>query len=525
MGSIVNRIRAIAIKAAYFVGLLLLCFPAQVFARAGGGEGFHGGGGGGGGGGGHGGGGGGGGDGGGIGTLIWLLIQLIFRYPAVGVPLLIILILVAFFYFRQQTDPAQFAARMRQAQENPDDGLPVGAPPRMNSIDLICQRDPAFDLAAFEQRVGLAFNKIQGAWCAQDLRSVRPFISDGVHERFLLQIAEQKDEGYRDFMEGIRILDMRVIETESDGVYDEIALCIRAISVDYRISLATGKRVSGSGSPEQFEEVWTFLRRQGALTRTDRPGLIEGHCPNCGAPVEMNQSANCDHCKALLRSGQYDWVLTEITQHSEWHGVRHCGIPGTTELRQRDPDFNAADIEDRASVAFWRIATADRLGKADPIRKVASPLMVQGYEAMLHSGNGQPRMFWADCAVGSVQLIGIVPGDADDQAVVEITWNGHRFVAQPGQPPRPAGGETLFHTLLIFCRHQNCKTDVGKGVSSAHCPNCGAPESGGTSNSCDFCGTVLTDGAHGWVLTEFLPRLDPRAQGLLSQLHHAPVLS
>ena len=32
----------------------------------------------------------------------------------------------------------------------------------------------------------------------------------------------------------------------------------------------------------------------------------------------MNQNANFAHCGAMLRSGQYDWVLAEITQDSEW---------------------------------------------------------------------------------------------------------------------------------------------------------------------------------------------------------------
>ena len=516
MRSIRQIFNAPLLRKGGYAALILLCAVAQAWGRAGGGEGYHGGGGGGGG---HGGGGGGGGGGDGSG-IVWLLIQLLFQYPAIGVPVLVIVVVLAIVYFKQQSNPGAFTGANvvpRDANGNPAmDGI--------TSADWLAslrQHDPAFDEAAFGQRVAVAFNKIQAAWCAQDLRSVRPFISDGVYERFLLQIAEQRDEGYRDYMEGLRIFDLKTTEVECDGIYDEIAVRIRAVSVDYRISLTTGQRVFGSGSSEEFEEVWTFLRRQGALTRTGKPGLIEGHCPNCGAPVEMNQSANCDHCKALLRSGEYDWVLTEITQHCEWDGVRHRKIPGVAELRSRDPDFNAAGIEDQASVAFWRVATADRLGKVDPIRKVASPLMVKSYEAMLHPPPGQPRTFWADCAVGSVRLIGVIAGDADDRAVVEVDWNGKRFAVQPGQPPRPAGDEVLFHTLLVFCRHHDVKTEVGKGVSSAHCPSCGAPESGGASNACEFCGTVLTDGAHGWVLTEFLPRLDPRAQAMLNQLSHA----
>ena len=61
------------------------------------------------------------------------------------------------------------------------------------------------------------------------------FISDGVHERFLLQFAEQKDEGYRDHMDGLTINSTTIEQVESDGVYDVLAVRIAAaIGVDLR---------------------------------------------------------------------------------------------------------------------------------------------------------------------------------------------------------------------------------------------------------------------------------------------------
>jgi hypothetical protein len=62
------------------------------------------------------------------------------------------------------------------------------------------------------------------------------------------------------------------------------------------------------------------------------------------------------------------------------------------------------------------------------------------------------------------------------------------------------------------------KTDVAKGISSAHCPNCGAPESGGTSGACEFCGTALNDGGNSWVLDNILSFSDPQAQQMISGL-------
>jgi len=496
---------------------LLLLIPAEALARAGGGGGFHGGGGGGGGGGFHGGGGGGGGGGGDNGLILWIIIELI-SHPILGLIVLIIAGIVFWRWFQNQQGQGQWQPGAMQAPiaDNTEDGAsPANAAAWAANLRT---SDPAFDENAFYARAQLAFDKIQQAWCGQNLTGVRPFISDAVYERFSLQIAEQRDEGYHDHMEGLQVLDLRMAEIESDGIYDEIAVRIRAVSVDYRMSIATGQRISGAAAPEEFIEIWTFLRRQGAQTKSG-PGLIEGNCPNCGAAIEMNQSAVCDHCKALLRSGQYDWVLTEITQQSEWNGVRHRQIPGVEDLRSRDPDFNAAGIEDRASVAFWRVATAERLGKIDPIRKVASDQFVQTFAPHLHAVDGKPRVFYGDDAVGSVRLLGILPAPDVERAAVEVTWNGTPYAAGAQGPPRPVGQAGLFNTVLIFFRRAGARTEVGKGIASAHCPNCGAPESGGVSNACEFCGTVLTDGAHGWVLDAFLPRLDPRAQEILRTLH------
>jgi hypothetical protein len=121
--------------------------------------------------------------------------------------------------------------------------------------------------------------------------------------------------------------------------------------------------------------------------------------------------------------------------------------------------------------------------------------------------------------VGSVRLCGILAGTDVDRAVVEVTWNGTQFAAADSAPPRRVGNAGLFYSVLVFCRRANCLTEVGKGIASAHCPNCGAPESGGPSNACEFCGTVLTDGAHGWVLDGFHPRTSSEAQAILAALH------
>ena len=56
----------------------------------------------------------------------------------------------------------------------------------------IITKDGRFQAAAFKERVSDAFLQIQKAWCSQSLEQVRPFISDGIFERFSIQFQEQR---------------------------------------------------------------------------------------------------------------------------------------------------------------------------------------------------------------------------------------------------------------------------------------------------------------------------------------------
>ncbi len=490
------------------VSVALLLLPAFARARAGGGGGFHSSGGGGShsSGGGHGGGG--SGDGGGLFVLLWDFTIFCFRHPLFGLVVLVIVAWVAWYLYNNRATLSAIsnAAGARRA------------PTDVNAVARLRERDPAFDPVTFGQRVSAGFTKLQEAWCKQDLRTVRPFISDAVHERFAIQFAEQKAAGYHDQMDHIGIDVITVVDATTDAVYDTVSVRITAHAVDYRAAIVDGRRISGSTASEPFSEVWSFLRRRGTQTTPGKTGLLEGNCPNCAAPVELNESANCASCGALLRSGEYDWVLSEITQASEWSPGEQSNVPGLDALRQRDPDLNVQAIEDRASVIFWRRAAADRIGKVDPLRKAATDDYLKAVAQQLRPGPDGRRQYTGECAVGSVQTRAFLPS-ADpagyDRAVVDVNWTGTQFRVDAGGGPPQQGGEATVHTLLVLSRKTDAVTDVAKGISSAHCPQCGAPESGGIGGACDFCGAVLNDGSHGWVLTDIQPGGGPIAAELV----------
>lgn len=498
------------------VGVVVLLMPVVAMARAGGGGGYRSSGGGS-----RGGGsswssggssrsGGGGGDISGLFYLIFKLFELAFRYPLIGVPSLIV---VGYFVYRSYSSftvarDASVIRRGLNARRRQDIPALVGA---------VRRTDPDFVPNAFLARVRNVFPRVQAAWSRQDLADVRHFLSDAVHERFSLQFQEQKSLGWRNQMDAVTIQYLGLADVRTDDCFDEIDVRIEASAIDQTVALDTGRRLEGSNRAEAFVEYWTFLRRRGTRTKRDAEGLMEGRCPNCGGVLAMNESANCPYCGALLRSGQYDWVLVEITQECEYEPRPPQAKPGEEAIRKRDPNFNVQSLEDRASVMFWRYAAAVRTNSIKPLRKVASDGFCELFERHWLAPPGRPRSYLGQCAVGAVNLLCLFKHSGRDYALIEVRWTGWHFDVSDGGQPRRGGASAIVRSLLLLGRDATAVTNPDQALASAHCPTCGAPERGGTEPACSYCGTVLNDGAHAWRLEQWESASTPGGQALLEQ--------
>ena len=107
-----------------------------------------------------------------------------------------------------------------------------------------------------------------------------------------------------------------IAKVEGDANFDSITVRFDAIAKDYEVD-DSGKMVSGDKTIQPFTEFWTFIRSQAARSRVGETAEIT-QCPNCGAPVSINESGICAYCKATVTTGQFGWVLNNITQASEW---------------------------------------------------------------------------------------------------------------------------------------------------------------------------------------------------------------
>ncbi len=347
--------------------------------------------------------------------------------------------------------------------------------------DLVA-RDPSFSKQAFAERTRATMQKVNDAWIRGDMSPVRRLISDGVYVRFQTQLALLRQGGLRNAMADWKPTAQEILAADTDASWDTVHVKVAAEARDADVAAnlpeAEALKQAKSASLESYEEVWSFVRRRGQKTKAGVPAL-EGNCPNCGAPLELGEVVKCKQCGALANSGEHDWVLAEITQPEEWSPMQAgAEIDGLAGLRVRDANISRQELEDRASVIFWKWIDAIVTGDRKRLERFCLTAGQPGVE----------KLALTQVAVGSAEIEFVKPGDDQlDHAGVEIRWS-----ASVG------GKATAFVSELLIARRQDALSK--RGMSSLDCPNCGAPAKETDAVQCSYCGEKFAGGKKEWSL-------------------------
>ena len=391
----------------------------------------------------------------------------------------------------------------------------VAAEKAANATEMLAElksNDPDFDFETLKPRIEKAFLQIQESWCNRDLSKAECFLADGTYEQFQIQINQMLSTHEKDVMEDIKINSINLEKVESKTGFDAIYLSISASAINYQINDQTQEVLSGSQySLDNFTEIWCFMRRKGAKT-LNKNGLMEGFCPNCGAPIEGSRLSKCKHCSAVLRSGQHDWVLTGITQLSEWRDTSSKSILGMRALLKEDSSFNISNVEDRLSVMFWRLNEALIKQNADPIRKVST----DSFTEKLSTEKALDKFpITTNTAVGSIEIVGVFKENGNNVLLGQITWSGYSKMSR-----------SIIYRKSIFklIRAEKAQTDTKTCFCNSHCPNCGAPETNTGNNVCEYCQTAVNNHNIEWMLDDVLPANSDKIKDYLimaSNLEHS----
>ena len=177
--------------------------------------------------------------------------------------------------------------------------------------------DPELDLEVLGKRVALIFSELNQAWTSMELKSARPFVSDGLFDYLQYWIGAYRERGLRNVLEDFALGRWEIVKIVRDSYFDAITLRIWASGRDTTVDEKTGHLLGGDPKrPRRYSEYWTLIRSSAArgAPRDDRT------CPNCGAELEVTMAGNCDFCGARLSRGQFDWVLSKIEQDESYAG-------------------------------------------------------------------------------------------------------------------------------------------------------------------------------------------------------------
>ncbi len=463
-----------AIISVMLVVLMISIYTLNVYARAGGGGGSSSGG--------------GGGDGGGlIGILIYIIFMIPFPWNFVVIGIIILL---------------GWWGNKKNQQQTVLNQLPMAnIVDRQKIISNYIQQNPTFNVEAFKAKVKQAFIQIQEAWMLKDMKKVRKYISDGMYQRLNIQfkmmnILEQKNN-----IENLLVKNIIIDKIESDGSFDIIHVAIQASIVDKFVSVKYPQL--NSGGAEEFVEYWSFIKKKGIkevnLFNTQ-------NCPKCGAelPKDAGDVSQCSYCKTITNLGDYDWVLSEITQADDYINVYSKASKESSlavkinELCKTNPDFSIQNIEDKASNGYLQIVTAKAIKDPTIMRRFVSDEL---YEKLSHYNESD--IVYNRIYLNDVTLISASQTGNKNILSIAIKSSYQRVILEDGKA-------TLIDPIVLskvetVLMSRDINPQLSKGSLYAHvCPSCAGPVKDTIDTKCQYCGAELNSTKSEWIITDIL---------------------
>src|SRR5438477_509443 len=116
------------------------------------------------------------------------------------------------------------------------------------------------DYEAFERLLG----DIQAAWSNEDVAKLHTLATPEMVSYFSKDLEQNKANNDVNKVTDVKLLQGDLAEAWREGETDYASVAMRFSLIDKTLERTTGRLVSGSETPIEATEVWTFARRRGA---------------------------------------------------------------------------------------------------------------------------------------------------------------------------------------------------------------------------------------------------------------------
>lgn len=214
---------------------------------------------------------------------IFYLIYLCIEYPPLGIAVAIV---IAIIYFSNNKYKKEI---INKALNSKLELLDVNKFPNEKQLEI-----QAFNI----------YKEIQFAWMNFDEERMRRLTTDEMYNMYLMQMNTLKVKHEKNLMYDIKYLGSSIIRRTEDNGQETIVMNMQVMCYDFIIDTTTNKVVRGMANKRNiYSYELTFVK-----TKESKELDI---CPQCGAPVEGNNSGVCQYCKSTLINSNYTLVLSK----------------------------------------------------------------------------------------------------------------------------------------------------------------------------------------------------------------------
>lgn len=193
-------------------------------------------------------------------------------------------------------------------------GTPVSTPTSVpcKPMSQYKELDDQFDQAELKEKISNLYVQMQNCWQDRNLESLQPYFTDALFNQMNRSVETMKKLGQTNYVQRIAVLGVDLQGWYQEEGEDHVVAIVRTRIVDFTLDDNSGKLISGDRNKEKFMTYqWDLCRATGAKTKQVE-GMETVSCPNCGAPVSINETAKCPYCGSVITVENQDWVISGI---------------------------------------------------------------------------------------------------------------------------------------------------------------------------------------------------------------------
>ena len=183
---------------------------------------------------------------------------------------------------------------------------------KLRPLSEYAKLDPNFSAADLQEKLANVYVQMQNGCTDRNIESLRPYFTDALYQQFDRQIKALLANRQINHVDRIAVLDVNLRGFFQEGGDDHLVAELKTRITDYTVNEDTGAVVSGSKTAEKFMTYeWDLSRPTGTITEPEGEAT-QRHCPNCGAPLSVNESAKCPYCDAVITFKDHDWTIYAV---------------------------------------------------------------------------------------------------------------------------------------------------------------------------------------------------------------------